>query len=144
MHPSLNYRLFFDGICRGDSTGGAGVVLINPAGLIRFQLSHPLTIRGGRGGCTAKYLALSFGLEYLTNAVPLDLGNLEIVSDSRLLIGQLRGEFPIVSAVLQKLNSRVADLLKELPSYSITFIPKKYNRLAHFLAGNAITSFLNS
>ena len=140
MSPTLNYRLIFDGVIAGNPRcGGLGIVLINPDGLICAQISHPLEYEP-QSVYISKYLALQLGLFHLQTLNPLDLGNLEVVSDSRLLIGQLRGIFPIENPDLKKLYSKVIEYLKEFPSYTITFLPRKYNRLANSLAHNAITS----
>ena len=59
----------------------------------------------------AEYSALVAGLE---KAVELAVGELEVVSDSELMVKQMRGEYKVKNAALRELSLRAAALARRL------------------------------
>ncbi len=132
-----NYRLFFDGACASNpGPGGAGVVVVDQYGLTVAAKSYFLGPDYTNN--KAEYTALLFGLKLLKN-LKLDVAELEIISDSKLVVEQVRGNYEVKSDDLKVLHSSVTELLKEIPSFKITFMPRKYNKFADSLARKPLT-----
>jgi hypothetical protein len=85
----------------------------------------------------AEYSALVAGLE---RAVELGLDDVEVISDSELLVKQMTGEYKVRSAPLQDLYCRCKALTREFDWFSIRHIPREENSEADHLANVAMDS----
>lgn len=83
----------------------------------------------------AEYSALIAGLE---KAIELVVGELEVVSDSELMVKQMRGEYRVKNAALRELSVRAARLARELGSVRYTAIRREHNELADRLVNEAL------
>jgi probable phosphoglycerate mutase len=83
----------------------------------------------------AEYSALVAGLE---KAVELAVGELEVVSDSELMVKQMRGEYKVKNEALRELSLRAARLARELGSVRYTAIRREHNELADRLVNEAL------
>ena len=83
----------------------------------------------------AEYSALIAGLE---KAVELAVGELEVVSDSELMVKQMRGEYKVKNEALRELSLRAAALGRRLGSISYTAVRREYNELADRLVNEAL------
>src|SRR4029453_12622816 len=102
---AVKARLSTDGGARGNPGPAAyGYVLESEDG-------HILDARGGAIGIAtnnvAEYRALVAGLE---KAVELGVGELEVVSDSELLVKQMRGEYRVKNEALRELSLQAGRL----------------------------------
>lgn len=134
------YRLFFDGACSGNpGVGGAGFLIIGPN---EFILHKGSVFLGLDYTCNrAEYVALILGLEHLHDLGLSNIECLEVVSDSKLIVEQLRGTYRVHNSKLTPLFDRAKELLSGYGNVSIIFIPRKYNREADGLAKGAIESW---
>jgi ribonuclease HI len=128
-------RLSTDGGARGNPGPAAyGYVLETADG-------HVLDARGEAIGVAtnnvAEYRALVAGLE---KAVELGVDELEVVSDSELLVKQMRGEYKVRSAVLRELWLRAAALAAHVDSVRYTAVRREHNELADRLVNDALDS----
>jgi len=128
----IKYKLFVDGACSGNpGPGGAGVVVIGPdeveVASKGFNLGPDFTNN------KAEYSALIRGLELLKE-LNCKIDILEIFSDSKLVVEQIRGNYEVRNEELQILYEAALQLLESIPVYEIIFIPRKYNRQADALA----------
>jgi ribonuclease HI len=128
-------RLSTDGGARGNPGPAAyGYVLETPDG-------HVLDARGEAIGVAtnnvAEYRALVAGLE---KAVELGVDELEVVSDSELLVKQMRGEYKVKNAALRVLSLEAAGLASRLRSVSYTAVRREHNELADQLVNDALDS----
>jgi len=128
-------RLSTDGGARGNPGPAAyGYVLETPDG-------HVLDARGEAIGVAtnnvAEYRALVAGLE---KAVELGVDDLEVVSDSELLVKQMRGEYKVKNAALRVLSLEAAGLASRLRSVSYTAVRREHNELADQLVNDALDS----
>jgi ribonuclease H / adenosylcobalamin/alpha-ribazole phosphatase len=126
-------KLFTDGGARGNPGPAAyGYVLESDDGSV--LAAHGEAI-GTATNNVAEYRALVAGLE---KALELGVDELEVVSDSELLVKQMRGEYKVKNAALRDLSSQVASLARELGSVSYTAVRREHNELADQLVNEAL------
>jgi ribonuclease HI len=128
-------RLSTDGGARGNPGPAAyGYVLESEDG-------HVLDARGETIGVAtnnvAEYRALVAGLE---KALELGLTELEVVSDSELLVKQMRGEYKIKNEALRELAREATALASKLDRVSYTAVRRAHNELADSLVNEALDS----
>ena len=74
----------------------------------------------------------------LAKAVELGIDELEVFSDSELLVKQMRGEYKVKKATLKELSEEAAGLAKQLESVTYTAVPREHNELADRLVNEAL------
>jgi ribonuclease HI len=126
-------RLFTDGGARGNpGPAAAAFVLETEDGTV-------LDARGDAIGVAtnnvAEYRALLSGL---AKAVELGVDDLEVVSDSELLVKQMRGEYRVKNAALVDLSVEAARLARQLGSVRYTAVRREHNELADRLVNDAL------
>jgi ribonuclease HI len=126
-------RLFTDGGARGNPGPAAyGYVLEAEDGSV--LAAHGEAI-GTATNNVAEYKALLAGLE---KALELGVDELEIVSDSELLVKQMRGEYKVRKATLRELSTQAVELADELRSVTYTAVRREDNELADQLVNEAL------
>ena len=129
----MNVRLFTDGGARGNPGPAAyGYVLETEDGTV--LAAHGETI-GTATNNVAEYRALIAGLE---KAVELALTNVEVVSDSELLVKQMNGEYRVKNAALEELSRRAARLAGAVGRVRYTAVRREQNVLADRLVNEAL------
>jgi probable phosphoglycerate mutase len=83
----------------------------------------------------AEYRALIAGLEA---ALSHGVTELDVVSDSELLVKQMRGEYKVKNAALKTLSTQAAALGRVLDSVSYTAVRREHNELADTLVNEAL------
>jgi len=83
----------------------------------------------------AEYRALIAGLEA---ALSHGVTELDVVSDSELLVKQMRGEYKVKNAALKALSTQAAALGRGLDSLSYTAVRREHNELADTLVNEAL------
>jgi ribonuclease HI len=83
----------------------------------------------------AEYRALVAGL---TKAVELGLDELEVVSDSLLVVQQMRGEFKVKNPALADLKAEAESLARRLPKVVYTHVRREHNERADRLVNEAL------
>jgi probable phosphoglycerate mutase len=63
---------------------------------------------------------------------------LEVVSDSELLVKQMRGEYKVKNAALRMLSVEASRLARELESVTYTAVRREHNELADRLVNEAL------
>ena len=129
----MKARLFTDGGARGNPGPAAyGYVLEAEDGTV-------LAAKGERIGVAtnnvAEYRALIAGLE---KAVELAVPEVEVVSDSELLVKQMTGEYRVKNAALQDLSIQASRLAREIGRVSYTAVRREHNELADRLVNEAL------
>ncbi len=129
----MKARLFTDGGARGNPGPAAyGYVLESDDG-------HVLDARGEAIGITtnnvAEYSALVAGL---VKAVELGVDELEVISDSELLVKQMRGEYKVKSLGLRLLWEEASGLADRIRSIRYTAVRREHNELADRLVNEAL------
>ena len=128
-------RLSTDGGARGNPGPAAyGYVLESEDG-------HVLDARGEAIGVAtnnvAEYRGLIAGLE---KALELGVTELEVVSDSELVVKQMEGEYKVKNEALRELNDRATDLAERLDKVAYTAVRRAHNELADRLVNEALDS----
>ena len=129
----MKARLSTDGGARGNPGPAAfGYVL-------EAEDGHVLAAHGeaiGRAtNNVAEYRALLAGLE---KAVELGVDELEVVSDSELLVKQMRGEYRVKNEALRALSIEAARLARRLGRVTYTAVRREHNELADRLVNEAL------
>ena len=83
----------------------------------------------------AEYSALLAGLE---KAGELGVDQLEVVSDSELMVKQMRGEYKVKNEVLRELSLRGAELARRVGRVTYTAVRREHNELADRLVNEAL------
>jgi ribonuclease HI len=128
-------RLFTDGGARGNPGPAAS------AFVLEAEDGTVLEARGTAIGIAtnnvAEYRALVDGL---ARAVELGVGELEVVSDSELVVKQMRGEYRVKNAALQALHREAGALAARLGRVTYTAVRREQNELADRLVNEALDS----
>jgi ribonuclease HI len=83
----------------------------------------------------AEYSALVAGLE---RAVEVGVRELEVVSDSELLVKQMRGEYRVKNKALQGYFLDASRLARQLHRVTYTAVRREHNELADSLVNEAL------
>ncbi|MDD5738640.1 MAG: ribonuclease HI family protein [Candidatus Pacebacteria bacterium] len=128
-----------DGGSRGNPGEGAiGVVLNDERGTVIKRYGERI------GFCTnneAEYKALIFGLKKAKQIVGKDKikgYEIEVRSDSELLVNQMNGKYKIQDEKIGKLFLEVWNLRVELPKIYFTVIKREFNKLADKMVNEAL------
>jgi ribonuclease H / adenosylcobalamin/alpha-ribazole phosphatase len=85
----------------------------------------------------AEYRGLIAGLE---KAVEVGVGELEVVSDSELLVNQMRGDYKVKNETLRELHAEASALADRLGKVRYTAVRRAHNELADKLVNEALDS----
>jgi probable phosphoglycerate mutase len=129
----LKARLFTDGGARGNPGPAAfGYVIEAEDGTVLASHGEAIGIATNN---VAEYRALLAGLE---RAAELGVDNLEVVSDSELLVKQMRGEYRVKNAALRELSVEAARLARRVGSVRYTAVRREHNEFADRLVNEAL------
>jgi ribonuclease HI len=133
-NPPEHYLVAFsDGGARGNpGPSGYGVVIQDEAGRKVAALSEYL---GHQTNNFAEYQGLIAALEY---AVANGHKALKVISDSELLVRQIKGIYKVKNAALQDLHGRAKELIAQLAWFSIGHVLRGHNEEADRLANAAM------
>jgi len=126
-------RLSTDGGARGNP-GPAAFAYVLEAEDGTVLAAHGETI-GVATNNVAEYSALVAGL---AKAVELGVGELEVVSDSELMVKQMRGEYKIKNEALRALSLDAARYARQLGRVTYTAVRREHNVLADRLVNDAL------
>jgi ribonuclease HI len=126
-------KLSTDGGARGNPGPAAyGYVLETDDGTV--LAAHGEAI-GTATNNVAEYQALVAGLE---KAIDLGVDEVEVVSDSELVVKQMRGEYKVKNEALRELKDQAEDLADRLRSVRYTAVRREHNELADRLVNEAL------
>jgi ribonuclease HI len=128
-------KLSTDGGARGNP-GPAAFAYVLEAEDGTVLAAHGETI-GIATNNVAEYSALIAGLE---KAVELGLRDVEVVSDSELMVKQMRGEYRVKNDALRELSLQAARLAREIGVVTYTAVRREHNELADRLVNEALDS----
>jgi ribonuclease HI len=83
----------------------------------------------------AEYRAL---VEGLRKALELAVDEVEVVSDSELVVKQMRGEYRVKNEALQRLSVEAGRLARQLRKVTYTAVRREHNELADRLVNEAL------
>jgi probable phosphoglycerate mutase len=126
-------RLFTDGGARGNPGPAAyGYVLEDEDGTVLDARGQAIGIATNN---VAEYEALIAGLR---RAGELGISELEVVSDSELLVKQMRGEYRVKNQNLVPLSLEAARLARALGRVTYRSVRREHNVLADRLVNEAL------
>ena len=129
----MRAKLWTDGGARGNPGPAAyGYVLEADDGTV--LAAHGEAI-GEATNNVAEYRALVAGLE---KAGELGVDELEVVSDSELLVKQMRGEYKVKNEALRELSMQASGLARQLGAVTYTAVRREHNELADQLVNEAL------
>jgi ribonuclease HI len=124
-----------DGGARGNPGPSAyGVVVRNAKGEIIAELSDYLGIQTNN---FAEYSGLLAVLEF---AVKENYSSLSVISDSELMVKQMKGQYKVKSPGLLELYTRARSLVRKLEHFSIQHVLRAQNRDADHLVNEVLDS----
>jgi ribonuclease HI len=130
---AVKASLFTDGGARGNPGPAAfGYVIEDGDGAV--LASHGEAI-GVATNNVAEYRALLAGLE---RAAELGVDELEVVSDSELMVKQMRGEYRVKNAALRDLSVEAGRLARRIGAVTYTAVRREHNELADRLVNEAL------
>lgn len=122
-----------DGGARGNpGPAGYGVVIHDESGRKVAALSQYL---GQQTNNFAEYQGLLAALEYALQHGPKAL---QVISDSELLVRQMKGIYKVKNPTLKDLHARAQELIAQLDWFSIGHALREQNREADRLANQAM------
>jgi len=125
--------IYFDGGARGNPGPAAyGYVLEAEDGTVLDARGETIGVATNN---VAEYRALIAGLE---KAVELSIDELEVVSDSELLVKQMQGEYRVKNEALRELNDEANFLEKKLGRVRYKAVRREHNELADKLVNDAL------
>jgi ribonuclease HI len=126
-------RLFTDGGARGNpGPAAAAYVIETEDGTVLAAHGEAIGVQTNNA---AEYRALVAGLE---KARELGLTELEVVSDSELLVKQMRGEYKVKNEALRKLSVQATRIAREVGDVRYTAVRREHNELADRLVNEAL------
>ena len=131
--PPPRTRLYTDGAARGNpGPAGAGAVILSPEGHVVAKVGKYL---GDNTNNFAEYMGLILGLK---RARAMGIKELEVFSDSELMVKQLSGEYQVKAENLRPLFDEARTLLAGFADISVRHVPREENEAADEMSNRAI------
>ena len=129
----MRAKLSTDGGARGNPGPAAyGYVLETEDGTVLDARGETIGVATNN---VAEYRALVAGLEA---ALARGVTELEVVSDSELVVKQMRGEYKVKNDALRRLSLQATRLARELGAVTYTAVRREHNELADRLVNEAL------
>ena len=126
-------RLYTDGGSRGNPGPAAyGYVLESEDGTVLAAEGEAIGVATNN---VAEYRGLVAGL---AKAIELAVPEVEVVSDSELLVKQMRGEYRVKNQALRHLSLEAARLVRQLGRVEYRHVGREQNDLADRLVNDAL------
>jgi len=129
----LSWKVYVDGTANQKGSG-VGLVLISPK---KITIEKSLRLGLSATNNEAEYEALLMGM---TMVQKMGGKAIEMLSDSRLVVGQVKGEFEAKDERMQRYLSQVGHLRSGFESFNLLHIPRSGNTHADSLAMLATSS----
>ena len=129
----MKARLFTDGGARGNPGPAAyGFVLEADDGTVLAAEGEAI---GTATNNVAEYSGLVAGLR---KALELHVPDVEVVSDSELMVKQMRGEYRVKNEALRDLHDEATALARRLGTVEYRHVKRAHNELADKLVNDAL------
>ncbi len=126
-------KLYTDGGARGNpGPAAAAFVLEDADGVVLDARGDAIGVQTNN---VAEYVALVNGLR---RAAELGLTEIVVVSDSELMVKQMRGEYKIKNAALRELSIEATRLARQVGDVRFTAVRREHNELADRLVNDAL------
>ena len=125
--------IFTDGASQGNPGPAAiGAIIKDEQGKLITAISQPI---GQATNNQAEYRAIIAALE---KAISLGVSQVDMRSDSELVVRQVNGKYRVKNDSLKPLYQKVKQLQGQFEGFTITHIPRQQNTEADSLAGKAL------
>ena len=129
------YTANIDGAARGNPGPAAyGILIRRPDGTPHESLGKYI---GRQTNNVAEYYALIAALDY---AAASGIKRLRVLSDSQLIVNQIKGIYKVKHPDLRPLHERAKKQAAALESFTIQYVPREQNREADDMANAALDS----
>ena len=129
----MKARLFTDGGARGNPGPAAyGFVIEDEDGAVLASEGEAI---GEATNNVAEYSGLIAGVR---RALELGVSDLEVVSDSELMVKQMRGEYRVKNEALRALSVEAGRLARELGTVEYRHVRRAHNEMADKLVNDAL------
>ena len=129
----MKVQIHSDGASRGNpGLAAIGATIKDEQGKLITSISQPI---GRATNNQAEYRAVIAALE---SAISLGASQVDMYSDSELVVRQINGRYRVKNASLKPLYQKVKQLQNQLKGFTITHVPRQQNREADSLAGKAL------
>ena len=126
-------RIHIDGASRGNpGRAGVGVLILRPDGQVVERVHRSI---GEATNNVAEYRALLLALE---RAQALGYAEIDVYSDSELLVRQLQGRYQVKHPGLRELHAKAREHIGHFRRFAIEHVPRERNAEADALANRAI------
>lgn len=133
MCATMRGRLYTDGGARGNPGPAASAYVLEAAdGSVLEARAEAIGVQTNN---VAEYTALLHGLR---RAAELGITELEVVSDSELMVKQMRGEYRVKNEALRTLSLEASHLARTVGSVTYTAVRREQNELADRLVNEAL------
>jgi ribonuclease HI len=133
--PSFAAVANIDGGARGNPGPAAyGVIIRNAQGQVLAELGEYLGIQTNN---VAEYSGLLAALEWASRE---KMRSLKILSDSELLVRQMRGQYKVKNAALKELFDRAQAMVRKLDQFAIEHVRRESNRAADRMVNQVLDS----
>jgi len=127
--------VWIDGASRGNPGPAAiGAVIKDEQGKLLARISRCIGIMTNN---QAEYRAIIAALE---KVIDLGIRQVDVKSDSELVVRQINGRYRVKKTVLKDLYQQVIQLQGRLESFTVTHVPRQQNIEADKLANAALDS----
>jgi len=131
----MNFKIWTDGGSRGNpGPCGAGGLIKDSTGVVVAEVSEYLGIQTNN---YAEYKAL---LLTLNRAVQLQIKNVIVYSDSKLVVEQMKGKWKVKNENIIPLHKEVSNIISYFDLIEFIHIPRRFNKEADALANKAMDS----
>jgi ribonuclease HI len=130
----MPYKIFTDGGCLGNpGPASAGVVILSADDKEIYKAALYI---GRATNNIAEYTAVKEGIEA---ALRLELKNIEVYSDSQLVIRQLNGDYKVKSLPLKEIFIKIKALETKFSKLKYVHLKREYTKVPHDLAEKMLT-----
>jgi len=125
--------IFADGASQGNpGLSAIGAIIKDEQGRVIASISQGI---GRATNNQAEYRAIIAALD---NAIKLGASQVDMRSDSELVVRQINGQYRVKNASLKLLYQKVKHLQSQLAGFTITHVPRQQNTEADSLANMAL------
>ena len=129
----MKARLYTDGGARGNPGPAASAYVLEAEdGSVIDSSGEAIGVATNN---VAEYHALIAGL---TAAAEAGVSNLEVVSDSELMVKQMRGDYRVKNPALMQLSLEAARVARRVGAVRYTAVRREHNALADRLVNEAL------
>ncbi|MDW8021076.1 MAG: L-threonylcarbamoyladenylate synthase [Nitrososphaerota archaeon] len=130
-------KIYCDGASRGNpGLSGIGYLILDPSGKLLREGSEFLGVATNN---QAEYYA---AIKALEDAIELGAEEVELYTDSELLVKQLRGEYAVRDPKLKILKAKLLSLTSRLSRFEIKQVPREENVKADVLANLSVDEWM--